>query len=80
MADQWEYSILTALEAEGQVQFTISYAQRVESPHVDGRLTILTEMGRNGWELVAVNLLEQNLQEFYFKRRIEISQPVGPNK
>ncbi len=65
----WEYCIVTALETREQTQFTISYDSRVETPAVNGRLTVLAEMGRNGWELINVHPLAQGLNEFYFKRR-----------
>lgn len=65
----WEYCIVTALETQERTRFTISYDSRVETPAVNGRLTVLTEMGRKGWELVTVHLLSQGLNEFYFKRR-----------
>ena len=66
--NSWEYCILTALETAERTEFTISYSSRVEKPHVNGRLTVLSEMGRNGWELVAVHPLTIGLKEFYFKR------------
>lgn len=68
--ENWEYCVVTALETREQSQFTISYASRVETPRVNGRLTVLSEMGRNGWELVTVHPLAQGLNEFYFKRQI----------
>ncbi len=68
--DHWEYCILSALETEERVQFTISYSHKIETPPVNGRLTALTEMGRNGWELVTVNTVGQGVNEFYFKRRV----------
>lgn len=67
--NNWEYCIVTARETPEQAQFTISYVSKVETPRVNGRLTVLSEMGRNGWELVTVHLLEQGLNEFYFKRQ-----------
>lgn len=68
----WEYCIVTALETGEQTQFTVSYVSKVETPPVNGRLTILSEMGRNGWELITVNPLAQGLKEFYFKRQTPI--------
>ncbi len=65
---RWEYCILMALETAGQSKFTIAYANRIETPPENGRLSILTEMGRIGWEMVAVQPLAQGLNEFYFKR------------
>lgn len=65
----WEYCIVTALETAETSQFTIAYLSKVERPSVNGRLTVLAEMGRNGWELVAVHPLAQGLKEFYFKRQ-----------
>ena len=65
----WEYCIVTALETKEQTRFTVSYASKVEMPPVNGRLTVLAEMGRKGWELVTVHPLDQGLNEFYFKRR-----------
>ena len=65
----WEYCIVTALETQERTQFTVSYANKVETPSVNGRLTVLAEMGRSGWELIAVHPLAQGLKEFYFKRR-----------
>ncbi len=59
---------MTAHETQKQSNFTIAYPMRVEKPKVNGRLTILTEMGRNGWELVSVYPLMTGLNEFYFKR------------
>ncbi len=64
----WEYCIMTAHETQKQSDFTIAYPMRVEKPRVNGRLTVLAEIGRNGWELVAVHLLATGLKEFYFKR------------
>ncbi len=67
----WEYCIMTAMETSKISTFTISYASRVEKPPVNGRLSVLTEMGRNGWELVAVHPLAREMNEFYFKRRVD---------
>lgn len=66
--ENWEYCIVTALETRERTQFTVSYAGKVETPPVNSRLTVLSEMGRNGWELVAVHPLARELNEFYFKR------------
>ena len=63
--NNWEYCIVTAQHA----RFTISYVSKVETPRVNGRLPVLSEMGRNGWELVTVHPLAQGLNEFYFKRQ-----------
>ena len=65
----WEHCIVTAQETAETSQFTIAYPNRVERPSVNGRLTVLAEMGRSGWELIAVHPLAQGLKEFYFKRR-----------
>ncbi len=65
----WEYCVVTSQETEEQARFVISYASKVETPRVNGRLTVLSEMGRNGWELVAVHPLTQGHNEFYFKRQ-----------
>lgn len=67
---RWEYCILVAAETAEQSEFTISYASRVETPRVSGRLTVLTEMGRTGWELVTVHPLAYGANEFYFKRLV----------
>lgn len=67
--NKWEYCIVTALETSEMTQFTISYPGRVETPPVNGRLTVLTEMGRRGWELVTVHPLTLGANEFYFKRQ-----------
>lgn len=67
--DNWEYCIVTAQETAEHAQFTIAYDSKVEMPRVNGRLTVLSEMGRNGWELVTVHPLAQGLNEFYFKRQ-----------
>ncbi len=70
---KWEYCIFTALETTEKVQFTISYDRHVERPNVNSRLTVLAEMGRNGWELVAVFPVELGINEFYFKRLVDLN-------
>lgn len=65
----WEYCIMTAVETAKNAQFTISYPSRVETPRVNSRLTALAEMGRNGWELIAVHPITTGVNEFYFKRQ-----------
>ncbi len=68
--NKWEYCNVTALETSEKTQFTISYLGRVETPPVNGRLTVLAEMGRRGWELVAVYPVTLGANEFYFKRQV----------
>lgn len=68
--DYWEYCIISEIGVEERVQFTISYSHKVEIPSVNGRLTVLTEMGRNGWELITVKSIGQGGNEFYFKRQV----------
>ncbi len=70
----WEYCIVTAQETAETSQFTIAYPNRVERPSVNGRLTVLAEMGRRGWELVTVHPLTPGANEFYFKRRIDVQK------
>jgi hypothetical protein len=65
---QWQYCIFTAYETSDRVQFTISYPDRVDKPQTNNRLEVLAELGREGWELVAVHPLAAGLNEYYFKR------------
>jgi len=65
---RWEYCIMTAHETQARNDFTIAYPMRVEKPPVNGRLTVLTEIERNGWELIGVHFIANGLNEFYFKR------------
>jgi len=69
--NKWEYCIVTALETSEMTRFTISYPGRVETPPVNGRLTVLAELGSRGWELVTVHPVALGANEFYFKRQID---------
>lgn len=65
----WEYCIFTALETSEQTRFILSYqGGKVQEPRSGSRLDVLEELGRQGWELVAVHPLGVGLKEFYFKR------------
>lgn len=64
----WEYCILTAIETTQQNQFTLAYEDHAEAPKAKSRLELMAQLGRDGWELVAVHPIAAGIKEFYFKR------------
>lgn len=65
---EWEYCILTAVATARQTQFVLAYAGYHETPPAASRLEIMAQLGRDGWELVAVHPLTTGIKELYFKR------------
>ncbi len=66
---EWEYCILTAVETTEQTQFMLAHQDgKGQKVNAKTRLEVFAELGRKGWELVAVQPLGVGIREFYFKR------------
>ncbi len=65
---QWEYCILNAYETANQSNITVVKAGEHYPLTNSNRLAALTQLGTEGWELVAVRQLAEGLLEFYLKR------------
>ena len=66
---RWEYCVFTAVESANHKNYTLSYDDnKAETVQANGRLAVIADLGRDSWELVAINPLAPGINEFYFKR------------